>query len=240
MAGGTGGKKKAQRSARHYQYAQRKEGTPESMDFGQDRDPDTGRFKTGHSAQHYYNMRSRNLKRFHPRYVEQAEKLYKMGFTDAEFAEFIGASLSSVRMWRAKYPKFRKASEVGKDEADDRVARSFYMRATGYEHPTERIFHNRGEVVRAETLEHVPPDVQAGFLWLKNRRPDEWKDRSEQHITGAVAHLTDEEIDARLSKLLGKTRNGDAPGRAGEEIEEAEIIELQALPEAEGVPREGE
>ena len=33
-----------------------------------------------------------------------------------------------------------------------------------------------GEVVRAPFVEHVPPDVTAQIFWLKNRRPDKWRD----------------------------------------------------------------
>ena len=38
------------------------------------------------------------------------------------------------------------------------------------------------EPVYAEYIEHYPPDTQAASLWLRNRHPDKWKDRTEQAV----------------------------------------------------------
>ena len=46
-----------------------------------------------------------------------------------------------------------------------------------------------GQVIRAQIVEHVPPDVGAIKLWLGNRRPDKWRDKQEAALTGADAFL---------------------------------------------------
>jgi hypothetical protein len=39
--------------------------------------------------------------------------------------------------------------------------------------------------VRAPTKERVPPDVHAAEFWLKNRRPDRWRDVQQlEHVLG--------------------------------------------------------
>jgi hypothetical protein len=38
----------------------------------------------------------------------------------------------------------------------------------------------------AEYTEHCPPDTTAGIFWLKNRRPDQWRDAWQ--IDAAVGH----------------------------------------------------
>ena len=45
-----------------------------------------------------------------------------------------------------------------------------------------------GTVVEYTEEVHYPPDTVAMIFWLKNRRPDKWRDRQEieQHNTGEI------------------------------------------------------
>ena len=43
--------------------------------------------------------------------------------------------------------------------------------------------------MRADIVEHVPPDVSAIRLWLMNRRPERWGDRQELKLDGSDAFL---------------------------------------------------
>jgi hypothetical protein len=64
--------------------------------------------------------------------------------------------------------------------ADERVTRSLYQRANGYDYDSEKVFCNAaGEVTRVPVKVHVPPDTVACIFWLKNRRKDLWRDRHE-------------------------------------------------------------
>lgn len=128
---------------------------------------------------------------YKPEYCVQAEKLAKLGATDRDLAEFFEVNIRTVQRWAAQHEDFCRSIQSGKAAADDRVERSLYHRAVGYTYESEKIFQNKGEIVRAQCLEHVPPDTAAAFIWLKNRRKDEWRDRSEQtvnqHVTINVA-----------------------------------------------------
>ena len=54
-----------------------------------------------------------------------------------------------------------------------------YERANGYSYDAVKIFCSRdGEIIEAPYVEHVPPDVTACIFWLKNRRPQDWRDVS--------------------------------------------------------------
>lgn len=121
---------------------------------------------------------------YKPEYADQAEKLCKLGATDHELAEFFEVDTSTIYRWKNSHVEFCEAVKIGKDRADDRVERALYNRAVGYTYEAEKVFQYQGEVVRAKTLEHVPPDVGAAFNWLKNRRKDEWRDRVQQEISG--------------------------------------------------------
>ena len=119
---------------------------------------------------------------YKPEYCPQAAKLTKLGATDRDLAEFFDVHIRTVQRWAAQHDEFRRAIQLGKDEADEKVERSLFHRAVGYTFESEKIFHNKGEIVRAACLEHVPPDTAAAFIWLKNRKPDAWRDRTETNV----------------------------------------------------------
>lgn len=113
---------------------------------------------------------------YKPDYAQQAEKLCLLGATDMEIADFFAVSLATVKNWKAAHPAFLAALKVGKAALDERVERSLYHRAVGYTFESEKVFQYQGEIVRAQTREHVPPDTTAMIFWLKNRRPQDWRD----------------------------------------------------------------
>lgn len=123
---------------------------------------------------------------YQPDFVEQANKLCKLGATDHELADFFAVDTSTIYRWKNSHPEFCEAVIVGKGAADERVARSLYNRAVGYTFESEKVFQFQGEVIRAPILEHVPPDPSAAFNWLKNRKPDEWRDKLEH--AGTITH----------------------------------------------------
>ena len=112
---------------------------------------------------------------FKVEYIQQAEKLAKYGLTDIEIADFFGVHAATLYRWKGEYPSFCEALKVGKSEADDRVERSLYARAIGYEHDEIDIRVVQGTVVQTPIRKHYPPDTTAGIFWLKNRRPDQWR-----------------------------------------------------------------
>lgn len=116
-------------------------------------------------------------------YAEFAKLLCERGATDGELAAVLRISRSTLYRWLARRPDFREQVRIGKKAADERVERALYQRCVGYDIEAERLFHFRGEIIRAQTFQHVPADVDAALKWLANRCPDEWSDRRE--LTGA-------------------------------------------------------
>lgn len=117
---------------------------------------------------------------FRPEYAEQAAKLAKLGATDIQIADFFEVSEQTINAWKNSFPEFLESLKAGKDEADQRVERSLYRRALGFEHEAVKIFCNKdGEVTEVPYREIVPPDTTACIFWLKNRKRTEWRDRQE-------------------------------------------------------------
>lgn len=145
--------------------------------------------------------------KFKPEMVEQAKKLSLLGATDRELADFFSVSVSTLNLWKIEHPAFSESLKLGKEAADARVERSLYQKAIGYSHEAVKIFANTntGTEVIVPYVEHHAPDTTAAIFWLKNRRPQEWRDR--QELTGAdgkdlIPETSDTEIARRIAFAL--------------------------------------
>lgn len=134
--------------------------------------------------------------KFKEEYLGTARMLAKLGATNLEMAEALNVSLSTFNLWKVQHPEFSDAIKVGKDIADDRVAESLYQRAMGYSHPDTDIRVVDGAIIETPLMKHYPPDTTAAIFWLKNRRPEEWRDKQEIEHSGNVS-LTNRILEAR-------------------------------------------
>jgi len=156
--------------------------------------------------------------KFQPEFVPQASKLYRKGWTDREVADFFGVNYQTILNWVAACPEFARVRKDSKEVADERVERSLYERALGYEIETEKVFHTKDTgIVRAMTRTHIPAEVTAQRYWLENRQRGKWRNR--QEITGADG-----------SPLV---EAGDAPKRPTIEIARMIVYMLQRAEDAE-------
>ena len=117
---------------------------------------------------------------FHPILVEAFARLKH---TDEEMADRLGISVATFYNWRNKNIEFLEAINRGKIPTDDQVQSAFLKRALGFYVNEEKVFHYRGKIIRTTIRRYYPPDVAACFIWLKNRRSDQWKDRPESNDT---------------------------------------------------------
>lgn len=117
-------------------------------------------------------------------YAEWAEKLAKLGATDKELAESFEVTEATITNWKSAHPEFFASIKKGRQIADAEIASKLFHRATGYEHPEDDIRAVNGEIVITPTIKHYPPDTTAAIFWLKNRRPDLWRDKVENQLSG--------------------------------------------------------
>ena len=150
--------------------------------------------------------------KFRQEYAEQAFKFCLLGATDADLGRFFDVDERTINNWKESHPEFLQSLKAGKEQADARVAQSLYRKALGWEHEAVKI------VADAKTgTEHVvpyaeryPPDTTAAIFWLKNRRPDLWRDKQQlgvQHsgeIPTTVRAMSDEELLERASQLANR------------------------------------
>lgn len=102
------------------------------------------------------------------------------GLTDEQIADNIGISRSTLNSWKDKYSDISDTLKRGKEVVDCQVENALLKRALGYEY-TETTREYIPELDEMKTTKkvtkRVAPDITAQIFWLKNRKPDKWRDK---------------------------------------------------------------
>ena len=102
------------------------------------------------------------------------------GLTDEQIAGNIGINTSTLYDWKNKFPKISEALKKGKEVVDIQGENALLKRALGYEFQETRVEKSDKDGTKIiQTLKHIPADTTAQIFWLKNRRPDKWRDKPE-------------------------------------------------------------
>lgn len=165
---------------------------------------------------------------YDPAYAQQVKELAQNGATEREIAKFLDVSENTLRNWSHRYVDMFVALKQGKEAQNDRVERALYHRAVGYTYDSEKIFQFKGEPVVVPCVEHVPPSESAATFWLKNRRPKEWKDKTE--VESTVTH----EVGDSIMSLIGSMRAEQVPTDDTPVID-ADVIEQPQISQAPAV-----
>jgi hypothetical protein len=150
--------------------------------------------------------------------VGQVEKLCRLGARDGEVAEFFGVEVEVLEGWMREHAEFAEAVRRGRMLADAEVAERLFLRARGYSHEAVKILSRGGkeEPVMVPYVEHYPPDTTACMFWLKNRRPDLWRDKVADDAAGkkggAVELTVGEEALAAIAEAAGFAARVVGPG----------------------------
>lgn len=89
--------------------------------------------------------------------VPEAAALAQQGLTDKEIAAELGVHVGTFWRWFTEYPHLREAVRAAGKTANNRVKMSLYNRA-------------------------LEGSDTASIFWLKNREPEEWRDRRETEL----------------------------------------------------------
>jgi hypothetical protein len=135
--------------------------------------------------------------KYKPEFVAQAAKLCRLGATDRELADFFGVTESTLNLWKIQHPKFSESLKVSKGAADQRVKRSLYQRAVGYSHPDVHVSNFQGAITLTPIVKHYPPDPTSVIFWLKNRDPENWRDKIEGSLELALSERMRQLLERR-------------------------------------------
>lgn len=100
------------------------------------------------------------------------------GGAEKDLPARLGISPATFRRYRRDHQELTdllaECRQQASQLADDEVEAALFRRATGY------------DIDDGEKSRHVPPDVKAAVFWLKNRRPESWRDSREVAIGNPI------------------------------------------------------
>ncbi|WP_077622012.1 hypothetical protein [Sediminibacillus massiliensis] len=98
------------------------------------------------------------------------------GHTDKDMMEMLGVSHDVFYKWKREKKEFNDALKKGKEVVDRQVENALLQSALGFRYQ-EQTVTNKGDVVDVEKYEK--PNTTAQIFWLKNRKPDVWRDKQD-------------------------------------------------------------
>lgn len=157
--------------------------------------------------------------KYKPEYCQIAYHLAREKYTDKDIAGILSINVDTIHQWKKAHPEFADALRGGKAIIDQVVEGKLLARAVGYEYhevtrEAELIDTPDGKKrkvmhVTKVVTKHLPPDVGAQTLWLKNRKPDEWREKSEIDINLPLNEFIEGSIE--LAKRAGNADTETKP-----------------------------
>ena len=128
------------------------------------------------------------------------------GLTDEQIAHNIGIVPSTLYEWKKKYLEISEALKRGKEVIDRQVENALLKRALGYEYEEVKQIVEKDETGKdrkriEKTTKQVIPDVTAQIYWLKNRKPEQWREKREVEISNTQS-------SNKLDEILGEIKAG--------------------------------
>lgn len=129
------------------------------------------------------------------------------GLTEEQIAKNMGVSVKTLYNWKNDNLPILQALKKGKEVIDFEVENALLKKALGYTVTLnkQKVTKN-GDVIDIQEDVHVAPDTTAQIFWLKNRKPDKWRDKvqnddDEKDIKNA------KEIIFKIKEIANNERN---------------------------------
>ena len=124
------------------------------------------------------------------------------GCLDVDIAKKIGINTATLYTWKKKYSEFNDALKKGKEVVDTEVENALLKRALGYKYSEVKTeSFSDGSVKKTVIVKEMPSDVTAQIYWLKNRKPENWRDKpsNEKEVAKIEVELIKNEEDRKDS-----------------------------------------
>lgn len=115
------------------------------------------------------------------------------GLSNEQIAHNMGITFQTLYKWQDKYSELREALKKGKEVVDREVENALLKRALGYEYDevtqepvTDKDTGITEMRVTKRVTKQIVPDVTAQIFWLKNRKPNEFRDKRDVDLSGHV------------------------------------------------------
>ncbi len=125
------------------------------------------------------------------------------GLTDEQIAKNMNISRSTLSEWKNKHSDILDTLKKNKDIVDYEVENALFKKTQGYNAKVlknvkvKRVEYNENgfknkeyeEIVEVYDEVHIPADTTAQIFWLKNRKPDEWREKQDNDNREALDKL---------------------------------------------------
>lgn len=141
---------------------------------------------------------------FEPESLTLLEGWARNGLTDEQIAKNMGISVKTLFNWKTTYLPILHALKKGKEVVDTEVENALLQKALGMTKTVQKPiklkevkYDNGKRVSEKERIEYaeeevfIPPDTTAQIFWLKNRRPDKWRDKQKDEVDTATLEKLD-------------------------------------------------
>lgn len=121
---------------------------------------------------------------FDGRLLSCINELAAAGKNDVQIADILGINVRTLYRYKVQNGDLCHAIKAGKEIIDDLVEQSLLSRALGHTTTETKVFLDKtGQIISEEFRKHYPPDPASMIFFLKNRRPEKWRDKIEQEVT---------------------------------------------------------
>lgn len=133
----------------------------------------------------------------------QIEGWARDGLIDEQIAKNIGISRTTFYEWVKRFPNIADALKKGRAPVDIEVENALLNCALGFIKTVRKPFKVKkktrypdGKVEETEIIEYadedeyIPPNTTAQIYWLKNRKPDDWRDKPVVEETKQTVEVT--------------------------------------------------
>ncbi len=117
------------------------------------------------------------------------------GLTDEQIAGNVGITVRSLYNWKKKSVPIFQSLKIGKEVADIEVENALRRKALGFREKEQTVSTRKTveyengkrikeitEPIVTEVEKYYPSDTTAQIFWLKNRKPEQWRDKQEQKV----------------------------------------------------------
>ena len=125
------------------------------------------------------------------------------GLTDEQIAHNMGITAKTLYEWKNKHGEICESLKRGKEVVDRMVENALLKRALGYSYKetTRELIVDKdtgkAEIKITKIVEkEVVPDTTAQIFWLKNRKPNEWRDKRSYEELEQSSSVDDGFMDA--------------------------------------------
>lgn len=129
------------------------------------------------------------------------------GLTDEQIAKNIGIRRETFIEWKKKYPNISNTIKKGKEVIDYEVENALLKAALGFEYEETVTEKNGDKVLMKKMKRYAQPNSTALIFWLKNRRPDKWRDKPAEVFVDEATEQKDE-LSKSLEELAQQMEGG--------------------------------